>query len=73
VRDAAGDDLAGKGKVAAEQWVATAGARLLDDLLSTIKRYVVFPDEHAAVSATLWIAATHALPAFECLRGAWSS
>ena len=42
------------------------GAELLDELLATITRYVAFPDEHAAAAATLWIATTHALPAFEC-------
>ncbi|MGO9354121.1 MAG: DUF3631 domain-containing protein, partial [Mycobacterium sp.] len=41
------------------------GAELLDELLSTIKKYVVL-DDHAATASTLWIAATHALPAFEC-------
>lgn len=41
------------------------GAELLDDLRATLKRYVVLPDEHAAVAITLWIATTHALPAFE--------
>jgi hypothetical protein len=46
--------------------VMPAGARLLDELLSTMKRYVVFPDEHAAVSTALWVATTHAVPAFEC-------
>jgi hypothetical protein len=45
---------------------AVDGAALLDELLSTIKRYVIFPDEHAAISTALWIATTHALPAFEC-------
>lgn len=59
-------ELIEQGKVAAQRWAATAGARLLDELLSTIKSYVVFPDEHAAVSVALWIATTHALPAFEC-------
>jgi len=38
---------------------------LLDDLYRTLCRYVVFPDEHAAVGVALWIAATHALPAFQ--------
>jgi hypothetical protein len=42
------------------------GAELLDDIRATLIRYVVFPDEHAPVATTLWIAATHALPAFEC-------
>lgn len=38
---------------------------LLDDLLATIKKYVVL-DENAAVATALWIAVTHVLPAFEC-------
>lgn len=42
------------------------GAALLDDVLSTFQRYVVFPDLHSAVGVALWTAATHALPAFEC-------
>jgi hypothetical protein len=42
------------------------GVDLLDELLAVFKRYVVFPDEHAAVAVTLWTAVTHALPAFEC-------
>ena len=39
---------------------------LLDDLLAALRRYVVLPDEDSAIAVTLWIAATHALPAFEC-------
>jgi hypothetical protein len=42
------------------------GAELLDDLLATLTKYVVFPDEHTADAVALWIATTHALPAFEC-------
>lgn len=42
------------------------GAELLDELLATLKKYVVFPSDHAASAVALWIAATHALPAFEC-------
>ncbi|WP_252980156.1 DUF3631 domain-containing protein [Mycobacterium riyadhense] len=42
------------------------GAALLDELLAVIKTYVVLPDDHAAVSVALWIATTHALPAFDC-------
>lgn len=42
-----------------------AGAQLLDDALSTFCRYVVFPDEHAAVGTVLWVTATHAVPAFQ--------
>ncbi|CAM4413678.1 hypothetical protein MB901379_03888 [Mycobacterium basiliense] len=55
-----------RGQEVAQQWAASAGARLLDELLSTIKCYVVFPDDHAAVAVALWITTTHALPAFEC-------
>ena len=42
------------------------GAELLDDVLAVLKRYVVFADEHQPVAVALWIAATHALSAFEC-------
>jgi hypothetical protein len=41
------------------------GAALLDDLRNTITRFVAFPDQHAAAAVALWIATTHALPAFE--------
>ena len=42
------------------------GAALLDELHEALKRYVIFPSGHASAATTLWIAATHALPAFEC-------
>jgi hypothetical protein len=42
------------------------GARLLDDLHATLKRFVAFPDRHSSIAVTLWIAATHALPWFDC-------
>jgi len=42
------------------------GAELLDDLHDAFRRYVAFPDRHSSVAATLWTAATHCLPAFEC-------
>jgi hypothetical protein len=42
------------------------GAELLDDLVSTLTRFVIFPDEHSAAAVALWIAATHALPWFDC-------
>lgn len=42
-----------------------AGADLLDELRETLTRYVVFSDRHAATAVALWIATTHALPAFE--------
>jgi Protein of unknown function (DUF3631) len=41
------------------------GAELLDDLHATIVKYVVFPDEHAAVAVSLWTATTHAIKAFQ--------
>lgn len=42
------------------------GAELLDDLVTTLARFVIFPDEHSAAAVALWIAATHALPWFDC-------
>ena len=39
---------------------------VLDDLLATLTKYVVFANKESAVAVTLWIATTHALPAFEC-------
>ncbi len=45
--------------------MADSGEQLLNDLHDTFCRYVVFPDEHAAIAVTLWVAATHALPAFQ--------
>lgn len=41
------------------------GEGLLDDLRGALTKYVVLPDVHAANAVTLWIATTHALPAFE--------
>ena len=42
------------------------GAALLDELAATFTRYVAFADEYSAAAVTLWVATTHALPAFEC-------
>jgi hypothetical protein len=44
----------------------TVGSVLLDELRDALTRYVAFADHHAAAAVTLWIATTHALPAFEC-------
>lgn len=41
------------------------GAAILNELRAVIARYVVLPSEHALVAVTLWIAATHGLPAFQ--------
>ncbi len=41
------------------------GAHLLDDLRGTLLRFVVFPSDHAADAATLWLAASHAQDAWE--------
>jgi Protein of unknown function (DUF3631) len=42
-----------------------SGAALLDDVHAEITSYVVWPDEHAAVANTLWVAATHAQKEWE--------
>lgn len=43
----------------------TEGAELLDELRAALVRYVAFPSPEAADAVTLWIAATHAQPAWE--------
>lgn len=40
------------------------GAALLDALRAALTRYVILPSTHAADAVTLWIAATHAQPAW---------
>ncbi|MEM9652484.1 MAG: DUF3631 domain-containing protein [Actinomycetota bacterium] len=40
------------------------GADLLDELGAALARYVVLPTPEASVAVTLWIAATHAAPAW---------
>lgn len=40
------------------------GAELLDALLAALTRYVILPSPHAADAVVLWIAATHAQPAW---------
>jgi hypothetical protein len=37
------------------------GAELLDELLSTIKSYVIFADQRQPVAVVLWVAATYAI------------
>jgi len=43
----------------------TDGARVLDLVLATLKKYVVFPSEAAAIVVALFAAATHAMPFLE--------
>lgn len=40
------------------------GAALLDEVRAALAKYVILPDEHAAIGVVLWIAATHAVPAW---------
>jgi hypothetical protein len=42
-----------------------SGAELLSEVHGTLKEYVAFSSEHQAVAITLWISATHALPAWD--------
>jgi len=42
------------------------GAALLDRLRETIRQYVILPSTEALDAVVLWIAATHALPAWAC-------
>ena len=41
------------------------GAALLNEMRDVLERYVIFPSEYWAIATTLWIAATHAQPAWE--------
>lgn len=41
------------------------GAGLLDEVLGAVRRFCVLPSEAVAHAIVLWIAATHALPAFD--------
>ena len=43
---------------------AQDGAALLDQVRAALARYVILPDEHAMTGVVLWIAATHAVPAW---------
>jgi len=40
------------------------GAELLDEVSSSLARYVILPDPISAVGVVLWIAATHGVPAW---------
>jgi hypothetical protein len=40
------------------------GAALLSEVRATLAKYVILPDNHAMVGVALWIAATHAVPAW---------
>lgn len=42
-----------------------SGEELLNELHSTLTSYVILPSPEAAVAVTLWVAATHTLPAFQ--------
>lgn len=70
-KDAADHIAAGKGlgdfiaDAAPNDIDATGGVTLLDELHAALSRYVAFGD-YEATAVTLWVAVTHALPAFEC-------
>jgi len=49
----------------AEDPAQVSGAALLDELHATLTKYVVFPSPEAADAVTLYVAATHAQPAWE--------
>lgn len=42
----------------------TTGSRLLDEVEAAVRRYVCLPSEAAVVGVVLWVAATHAQPAW---------
>ncbi|MGI5164474.1 DUF3631 domain-containing protein [Spirillospora sp. CA-253888] len=70
---ATSDDAAAPGPASVQQAApapvpavpATRGAALLDELHAALCRYVILPTAEAADAVVLWIAATHAQPAWE--------
>lgn len=44
---------------------STNGARLLDEVEAALRRYVILPNDHAYVTVTLWVAATHGIKAWD--------
>jgi hypothetical protein len=44
--------------------VADGSVTAGDQVLAAVGRYVILPSEHAAVAVVLWIAASHAVPAW---------
>ena len=48
-----------------ENTVSGQAPELLNEVREAIQRYVVLPSEHHMVAVTLWIAATHCVPAFD--------
>ena len=42
-----------------------SGAKILNTVLAYLRRFVVYPSEHAAVAHALWIAHTHCMDAWE--------
>ncbi|WP_426567084.1 DUF3631 domain-containing protein [Angustibacter sp. McL0619] len=58
--------MAAPDPVEVDQLVDVDGAALLDDIGRAVTRYVVLPSPEALVAVVLWIAATHAVPAWNC-------
>ncbi|HEY8717742.1 DUF3631 domain-containing protein [Pengzhenrongella sp.] len=46
--------------------MAVNGAELLDEVAAALGRYVILPSHAATVAVVLWIAASHAVPAWHC-------
>lgn len=59
------DALTASDRVAAGEDWHEDGALLLSELKDALSKYVILPSEDHLVAVTLWIAATHLLPAFE--------
>lgn len=67
-KDAADHIAAGYGLddlVLVESVIPDSGAELLEQLHALLCRYVIFPSAESADAVTLWVAATHAQPAWE--------
>ncbi|WCS17532.1 DUF3631 domain-containing protein [Mycobacterium marinum] len=52
-------DQAARGKEVAQQWAASAGARLLDAIEAWFKRFIAVPDDRDLALLTLWTVSTY--------------
>jgi hypothetical protein len=52
-------------RIVAPSTAPADGAELLDAVHRTLTKFVIFPSEAAATAVTLWVAATHGLPAWQ--------
>jgi hypothetical protein len=65
IRDEEVEKKARRPKLKREKVARDQGAALLDDVRTFLKRFVVYPSEHAQIAHALWIAHAHMMDAWE--------